>query len=456
MLAGPATLGMAKMGQSAVNTVKNGPLTQKVLQKIANRGNTQIQTTMGDRVRLPTGAARGDVKMMRAEEMARQGQLGEEYQAMINQADDVFKQDVQNMGARMAGKKSSDELLEGAIGQVRRRGRAEKRFAARLIKSRNDAIAKSKVYREYTRDTLGRSMDDLQQTPDFKVALPKDSMKPIREDIKVLNEITKKAVKDGKFQKPIDFAELQAWRAGLNSYKPGTQEGALAGQMKNTYDDWLDNIARTAFKNGDDDVVEQIFKANKNYAQFKNKFGTNKYKGQNSLIEDIMQKDELTPDNLVNMAFGATLKGKSNTKQNVKRMLDVMPEGAKRDVLRQDLKAGLIKRAFENAEKKGDLNIGKLQNELINLKGNRAFKDLLATADDLSTVDGLIMDLGKFIDANSRKDVYSPSGGAVYRGLERLLDLTGMSTSMVGGRIVTEPLKMGVKSAAKAPYRKRS
>jgi len=45
-------------------------------------------------------------------------------------------------------------------------------------------------------------------------------------------------------------------------------------------------------------------------------------------------------------------------------------------------------------------------------------------------------------------------GGAVYRGLERLLDLTGMSTSMVGGRIVTEPLKMGVKSAAKAPYRK--
>jgi len=206
-------------------------------------------------------------------------------------------------------------------------------------------------------------------------------------------------------------------------------------------------------KEGDDDTVQTILKANKDYASFKNRYGTNKFKGQSSVIQDIVQKDELTPDHLVNMTFGKSLKGTNTTNQAVKRMVEALPEGPKREALKGDLKAGLVMRAFEGAEKNGQVSPAKLQTQLLNLRGNRAFRDNLASPEDLEVIDGLITDLGKYVDATSRRDVYSPSGPAVLRGLESALNLFGGVTSPLGGRAVTEPVKLAIKQGKLGPDR---
>lgn len=458
---------IGRLAQKALKYIRgNQPqVSQSAAKSISGRNLDDVPSLdelsqTGSQARLPTGAAKGDVNMMRVEEAARQGQLGPEYQAMMAQVDDQFKGDVLDSLQSVAGKtaKSSDELLEGGIESVQKRFKAEKRLASKLMKARNDKISKAGLYKEYTRDTLSKKIDDLAKNdPDFAVSLPKDSNAPIREDIKILNDLTgfgKRA--DGKISKPIDFSKLQAWRSGLNSYKQGTQESVLAGRLAEEYDGWLDNIARHAFKSGDDDTVEAIFKANKNYAAFKNKYGTNKYKGQSRFIEDAMQKDELTPDHLVNMAFGKTLSGNNYTNQNIKRMISAIPEGPKREALKQNFRSGLVMRAFENAKKGESVSLPILRNNLVKLRDNRAFKDNLADENVGKVLDGIIDDINKFVDANSRKDVYSPSGPALIRYTESLLDGFGFISSPVGGRGITEAAKsvLNLKDAKLGPDRK--
>lgn len=451
-LAGPAGYMVSKGVGNLAHRI--GPYTKKVLDKIRKKTGAPIKSgtatapvsAQGASVNLPTGAAKGDVSMMRAEEAARQGLLGDEYQAMMGQIDEAFLGDVTDVVKDLAGSDAtSEELLESGIGMLKNRAKAAKRLTSRMMKARNDKLARAKVYKDYTKNTLGKSVNDLKADPGFKVNLPKESMKPIREEFETLSRIM------GEKGKGLNLADLQAWRAGLNNYRPGTQEGVMARQMAKSYDDWLKGITRSAFKEGDDDTVEALLKANKDYAGFKGRFGTDKYKGQASIIEDIVTKDELTPDHLVNMTFGKTLKGTNRTTQSVKRMVEAIPEGPKRQALRADLKGGLVMRAFEGAEKAGSVSPAKLRTNLINLKGHRAFRDYLATPEDMSGLNSLINDLGKYVEATSRRDVYSPSGPAVLRGLENILNGFGLVTSPMGGRAITEPIKAAVKQGKLGP-----
>ena len=125
-------------------------------------------------------------------------------------------------------------------------------------------------------------------------------------------------------------------------------------------------------------------------------------------------------------------------------MVEALPEGAKRDALKGDLKAGLVMRAFESAQVNGVTSPARLQKQLINLKGNRAFRDHLSSQGDIKAVDDLITNLGKYVDATTRRDVYSPSGPAVLRGLEAMLNSFAGVTSPLGGRMITEPIKSAV------------
>lgn len=423
---------------------------RQVLEKTTGKEPKPLSTLSKDgALSLPTGAATNDVNMMRAEEAARQGLLGDEYQAMINQVDENVVNQATDIVRGLAGKEgASQDLLESGIDIVKRRAKAEKRAMGALMQTRDDKLARAQVYRDYTADTLGNGVKELLDTPEFRVKLPKEAAKPIKEDIQILTNILNK---EGD---AIDFVDLQAWRSNLNSYKAGTEEGIMAGSLKKTYDEWLDGIYKTAFKTGDEDTVDKLFEANRKYAEFKGRYGTNKYKGQNNLIESIVTKDELTPDHLVNMTFGKTLKGTNNTTQAVKRMVNAMPEGEKRNRLIGDLKAGLVMRAFENSQDAGgNVSVGKLISSLKTLKENRAYKDFLSNEAEQKTLDTLLMDLTKYQDAISRRDVYSPSGPAVLRGLEGLLNMVGGVTSPLGGRAVTEPIKAAVQQGKLGPDR---
>ena len=230
-------------------------------------------------MRLPTGAAIGDVELMRKAEAARQGAFGPELQAQMAQVDDLAKQDALNVAQSLAGSttQSSKDILYSVVDMTKKRALAEKRLASALMDQRNKAIANTSVWANYTNDTLGQSVKEISRSPDFKVFLATSEGKDTSAKIRYLENLLK-TPKGGK-NKAINFADITAWRQSLNKGKVGTQEGVFYGQLSKVYDDWLDGITEDAFKNGDTKTIDAIFKANKNYRQFKEKYGTNRYPG---------------------------------------------------------------------------------------------------------------------------------------------------------------------------------
>lgn len=391
---------------------------------LSQTDDISMLAAQGKQITMPKGAATGDVNLMRLEEGARQGQFGDDIQRQIANIDERTKTDVLNRIQSMVGKTAaeSDELLSKGITSSRARYRASKAVQNKLMNVRNDALAKTTVYKDYVRETLSKPLEALQKTPNFKVALMRPDNAPIKDDFKILKDIVNQKSATG-----VNFNFLQSWRAGLNDYyKQGGQKGALATQMSKVYDNWLDNIAISdAIKAGDEDIAQKIFKANKEYSKFKSLYGTDKRIGQNSAIEKILNQEELTPVQAVNTLFGKSTEGNQYTAQNLRRILKGAAGSAKEEAIKQDFRSGLILRAYEDAQKKGSFNMGSFKNNLVKLKNSEAYKMNLAAPEYDQVMDGLIKDIGKVLDAQSRKDVYSPSAPLIIRYLTGIFDKAG-------------------------------
>lgn len=403
-------------------------------------------STQGMVARLPTGAKTMDVDMMRAEESARQGLLGPVAQTQINQVDDVFKTDVAGITKSLTGDGESADLMAKAAGKVRSRYEAEKRLASSLMNKRNDALGRASIYKDYTKETLGKDVDELLATPDIKA-----SVAMLGPDNQINNSVNYlKKLTDGP-DKAVNFAEVSAWRKSLNNLDPSKPEYQIGKQLSAKYDDWLENINKQALINADDDIVDKIFKANSNYREFKQKYGTDKYRGQAKAIEDIIQKTELSSLELSNTIMGANVKGRGNSAQIVKRMIEIVPE-KKRPEMIDDLRRGLVMRAAENAyskaDAKGNMSLGTFRNELRKLKSNEAYNQYLKDPEFDKTIEGLASDITKYLEAQSRKDVYSPSGGAVARAADKILAGLGVMTYPAGGNLVTNAARAAVRKGS--------
>ena len=120
----------------------------------ANAPTSPMSSTQGMVARLPTGAQKMDVDLMRAEESARQGLLGPVAQTQAKQMDEVFRGDVQDIVKGLAGEGQSTEVFANAASKVKSRFDAEKRLATSLIEKRNDALGRASVYKKYAQETL--------------------------------------------------------------------------------------------------------------------------------------------------------------------------------------------------------------------------------------------------------------------------------------------------------------
>lgn len=412
-------------------------------------------TQTGKATTLLKGAATQDVSLMRAEELARQGVLGKDLEASIRGADDAFKQSVKTTVQSLAGKnieETSDDTFTKAIGLVKNRFDAQKKLQNKLMTARNDAIAKTKVYADYTRETLGGALGEIKNSPDFKVALMRGENLPVKQDIALLEKfINNKNVKD------INMSFLSAWRSGLNTYQKGTQQQVLASRLSGVYDDWLENHLKNAIKEGDEDLAQKIFSANSKYREFKTKYGTDSYSGQKNIIERIMREDDMTPRAMVNTVFGKSLDGKDYTEQYVKRMIETMPEGAQRQRVVDGFRAGLYQKAFEQAydATSDSIKFGKLKDNLIKMKSNPAFKKYLSAPEYDQVTDALIQDLAKFQRATGDKTIVNTSGTAP--AFARMVEAIGgvpivKSIPMVRG--VTESIGEIVRKGSQATDKK--
>lgn len=362
----------------------------------------------GDVTTMLKGARAQDVDLMRKEALARGGILGEELERRVRAADDAFMQSVKNTTQALAGEgteETAQDTLVKSVNLVKRRYDAEKRLQGALMDKRNQAIAKAKVYSDFTKETLGDSLEQLKNSPDFVVNLQREGNKPVKESFEIIENL----MKTGD-DKTISMPFLASWRSSLNDAPAGSQQGALNSKMAAVYDDWLEGLTKRAMKEGDEDTVSKIFEANKSYRQFKEKFGTDKFKGQKAVIEKMLREDDMTPRAMVNSVFGKSLDGKDYTEQYVKRMVEAMPEGAKRDEVIQGFRAGLYQKAFEDSIEGETVKLGKLKNNLIKLGKNDAYKKYIATGDAETVRKQLIDDLGKYQRATTDKDIVNLSG----------------------------------------------
>ena len=411
----------------------------------------------GDATTMLKGARNQDIELMRAEEMARQGLMGDELEGAVRQADDQFIQSVRETAQSLAGEgteETAQDTLAKSLNVVRNRFKAEKKLQSALMTKRNNAIAKAKVYADYTRETLGESLKELKSTPDFKVSLLRDENAQLAQDFKILDKLIKP-----KKVKSVNMSALGAWRSGLNSYKPGTQQSVLARQAAGVYDDWLENHLKLAMKEGDEDLAEQIFKANSRYAEFKNKFGTNAYAGQKKVIEDILTQDEMTPAAMVNSVFGKSMSGKDYTSQYVKRLLDAVPEGARREQVRSGFRTGLYQKAFEDAYTGDVINLGKFKNNLIKMQKSDAYKQFLSTPEHDQITKQLIEDIGKFQRATQDRTVVNLSGttpmaARIMQGFGSLPLVRNLSFARGGAEAVADLAKGGARAQSKRQVEK--
>jgi hypothetical protein len=405
------------------------------------------------------GAQTQDVPLMRQEELARQGLLGSELESSVRAADTAFKQSVKDTAQALAGtgtKETAEDTLTSAVGLVKDRFKAEKVLQGKLMTARNNAISKASVYKDYTKDTLLKSMNNLKKSDDFKVNLMRENMKPIADDFKILSKMV-----SPKQVKSINMSALGAWRSGLNNYRAGTQESVFAGKMAKVYDQWLDDHLKLAIKEGDDDLADKIFGANKRYAEFKGKYGTDKYKGQKAVIEKILREDEMTPRAMVNTVFGKSLDGKDYTEQYVKRMVDAMPEGAQRVRVQDGFRAGLFQKAFEDSyDDVGDvINLGKFKTNLIKMGKNNAYKKYLATPEHDMMRNSLIEDLGKFQRATSDRSIVNVSGttpmaARIMQGFGSIPIIRNMPLARGVSEGISNTAKQGAKASDKRAVEK--
>lgn len=436
---------------------KQAPVAPQPIQEVALSGKAlsevpELGALQGQQVAMPKGARTGDVNLMRIEENARQGLLGQDAQRTMQSIDAMTEADVLDRVQALTGRTTAEsgDILSGGLGKVQDVFKKRKELQNKLMTARNDAIAKTDIYKSYVKDTLQSPLKALKDTPDFQVALAKESNKPLLDEFKAFNRIAKK-------KGDVNFAFLQSWRSGLNDLrKGGDQKATLAGQMANVYDEWLDNITIDAIKAGDEDVANKIINANKEYSKYKSLYGTNKRTGQNSAIEKVLTQEELTPEQAVNTVFGKSVTGNQATAQNLERILKGIENPELKEQVASEFRGGLIKRAYENATKTGQLKLGSLKNELIKIRRSEPYKMNLSNPEADSVMDGLISDLGKVVDAQSRRDVYAPSAPAVMRGIEGLLDKAGY-LPMVGGTargFASMTGELGKKAATRGDVRK--
>ena len=400
--------------------------------------------------RLLRGAESGDIELMRSEELARQGLLGADLQTAVRGADDDFVQSVRDTVQGLAGDKlesTSEDTLMKAIDVTKNRYKAQKTLQGDLMNNRNNAIARAKVWNKYTKDTLGGQLSNLKNSPDFKVNLQRADNAPIAQDFKIINKI----LSGGKKTGAIDMADIGAWRSGLNSYQKGTQQSVLAGKMAKEYDTWLDSHLQDALMEGDSNLVDTIFNANKKYSEFKKKYGTNKFDGQKKILEDIFTQKEMTPRRAVNALFGKSLEGNDYTEQYVRRLIDGAGNDTKKTKVKEHLTAGLYQRAFEDSfdDAAGIVKIGKLKNNLIKLKNNNAFKKHLTNKDQINTINQVVMDINKFQRATSDRSVTAPSApmmGRLFQGIGGLPLVRNLSLTRGTAELLSSVAKSGAKA----------
>lgn len=364
---------------------------------------------------LSPGVAAKDPNLLRVEENARQGLLGQDAQAQMNKSDADIVQGAKTAMQTLKGvtNKDSDSLLSDAVKTFQTQANTVKAQAQDLYTQRDNAMADAVLNKNKVGPSLGGALNDVINEPKNVAGFKSKSGAPAKalyQDFKDLITGTK--------GKELPFSDLAAWRSDVASLATTDQStaGTMAKRLGAAYDNWMDNITQDHFISGDPNAASLARQASSAWKNYKNLFGS-----ENSpVIAGMVKPYDAVPADFVDKVFGSNIAGNGNTALNMRKMAAALPENMQQK-FKDNVFSGLVSKVFEGAN--GDnLQLGKLRDNLTKLQGSQVYKEQFAgDASKHNVITNLINDLTQHIQQTGRRDVYSPSGGAVIRGMKKLI-----------------------------------
>lgn len=381
---------------------------------------------------LSPGVRTKDVELLRTEDNARQGTLGKYAQDQMASIDSGVNDDVRNVLQSLKGNttKPGNEILVKSIDDFRDASDKAWEKVNALYNVRNEKLADAVGDPAEIGNTLGNSLKNVVNDPQLKYSFQTKSNAGAQGLYDDFNSIVDKAKEDGS---ALPFGQLEAWRkdvSDLAGANLGNQQGLLAKKLGSAYDDWLENgLKPDMIKSGDPALPDLLQGARQARAQYGKLFQSNVKIGESKLLENITEQYAKSPDQFVKNVFGGTLKGNGNTAQVVQRMTDALPDDASKTGFTDNVFSGLISNAFEKATAKGDVSYPTLRNGLQDIYNSEVYKNSLSSDVRNDLLPKMINDLSQQIEQGGRRDVISPSGGAVGRFIQNMGKVPGMGFS---------------------------
>lgn len=390
---------------------------------------------------LSPGVQARDPNLLRIEEAARQGNIGQGAQQQMQASDAGVSNAARAAMQQLKGvtNKDSDALLGDSVAQFQNQANTVKAAAQALYKQRDTLMADAVLNKNKVGPSLGKSLNDVVNDPTSVAGFKSKSGAPA----KALYDDFLSLIK-GTQGKELPFSDLAAWRADVANLATTDQStaGTMAKRLGGAYDNWMDNLTQDHFIKGDPNVAAVARQAGSAWKNYKTLFGS-----ENSpVISGMVKPYDATPADFVDKVFGANIAGNGNTALNMRKMVGALPPEAQAQ-FKNNVFSGLVSKVFEGAN--GDkLAIGKLRDNLQKFQTSQIYKEHFAADTEKNTViTNLVKDLSQHIQETGRRDVISPSGGAIMRGINGLLSIPAQIPLLNKLPLVKVPAELGAKAA---------
>jgi len=311
-------------------------------------------------VPLTKGQATGSLEQQAFESRALRGGLGDNAQQTLDRFSRDQTRRVKDAGSALAGERITANPNEaGAIVKEGLRSRASS-----LQSSIDDAYTLARSHNaKLDARAIPNLVDNVTQAApeEFRFLLdanPRDAARSypqattaFRSTRSLVNDIAKRSNSSTRQRvTALDFARIEAHRKLLNGLIDGAEAPAdrrAVIQMKAALDGWLDGAVSNKLFEGDEAFLEAFKRARGLRAQYARQFGADGAKDfAGKAIDDIIKNDP-TPEETLNMLFGASNIGaKRGVAETVKQIKTITGGGEEFQALREAALDRIMKRGF--------------------------------------------------------------------------------------------------------------
>lgn len=391
---------------------------------------------------LSPGVRAKDPNILRIEENAKQGLLGQNSQDQMLQSNSRVAQAAADAAQHLKGNTtaSAPDLFEGSIQQFQDAGDAAQKQASALYQGPNglnQSAAMTTLSRSKVAASLGSAMKNTVTDPNevvnfeygtvgqglYKKLQGILSAKPTVTTTSGGTDMYGMPIKNTTVNNELPVNKLLAWRREVSDASraiiPNSDTHA-AGVLGDAFDDWMGSIPQDHVLEGDPDFAAKAQAASQGWAAFKTSFPQR----ASPFMPGEAKPFDMTPADHAAKLIGQNGTPSATAARQIRGMVAALPTDDAKSQYLNNVFSGAIDLASRGLN--GDLSsLPNYRNNLQNFRNSQLFREQylpLAAKDPImaskvSIIDKLIPELNQQIQQAGRRDVVSPSGGHTLRGI---------------------------------------